>query len=227
MKTKVISFYSDVDGRTYYSDHAKRLIKNLDDLGIPHIIKEKPSKGSYRSNCLSKPRFILEMLNRERKPLVWLDIDSIVHKRLDVFDEFSEKSDIALAFPKLPTKEDPSIGVPKASPIYVNNTPKCLEFLYAWIEASEAIEKQQETLFDHEVLMKIFHKMITENTGVRMACLNNAYCVWPGIPVVGGEPIITMGLADGDSKAESLKKMGMNEAQILFQSPGNRFLVEQ
>jgi hypothetical protein len=225
MITPVISFYSDVDGRTYYSDHAKRLSKNLDDLSIPHIIREKKSKGSYRSNCLSKPRFILELLNEIRKPLVWLDIDSIVHKTLDVFDNFKDNVDVGMAFPKIPTKEDPTIGIPKASPIYVNNTPKALEFLYAWIEASERIEKEQDTLFDHEILMKIFEKILKENTGIRMACLSNAYCVWPGLAVTGGEPMITMGLADGESKAESLKKMGMNEAQILFQSPGNKFLV--
>jgi hypothetical protein len=227
MQTPVISFYSDIDGRTYYSDHAKRLIKNLDDLGIPHIIRGKKSKGSYRSNCLSKPRFILELLNEFRKPLVWLDIDSIVHKKLDIFDNFKENCDLGLAFQKIPTKEDPRISIPKASPIYVNNTPKCLEFLYAWIEASEAVEVQHETLFDHEILMQIFQKMISENTGIRMACLNNAYCVWPGIPTTGGEPIITMGLADGDSKINSLKKMGFDEKHIEFQSPGNKFLVDK
>jgi hypothetical protein len=37
--------------------------------------------------------------------------------------------------------------------------------------------------------------------------------------------MITMGLADGESKKESLKRMGMNDAQISFQSPGNKFLV--
>ena len=75
--------------------------------------------------------------------------------------------------------------------------------------------------------MQIFQKMISENTGIRMACLNNAYCVWPGIPTTGGEPIITMGLADGDSKINSLKKMGFDEKHIEFQSPGNKFLVDK
>ncbi len=147
MITPVISFYSDVDGRTYYSDHSKRLTKNLDNLGIPHIIREKKSKGSYRSNCLSKPRFILDMMNEFRKPLVWLDIDSIVHKSLDVFDEFKDKVDVGFAFPKVPTKEDPSIALPKASPIYVNYTPKTLEFMYAWIRSQERPSKPTCTLY--------------------------------------------------------------------------------
>jgi len=227
MKTPVISFYADVDSRTYYSDHAIRLKKNLDDLGVPNIIRHRPSKGSYRSNCLSKPRFILEMMNELRTPLVWLDVDSLVHKKLDVFDEFSDKVDLAMAFPKIPTKEDQSIGMPKASPIYLNQTPKAYEFVYAWIEASETLEKQANVAFDHEVLLKIFTKMLQENTGVRMAFLGNAYCVWPGVPIHGGEPVITMGLADGESKEQVLRNMGFDEHNIKFQSPGNKFLVQK
>ncbi|MFN9952753.1 MAG: hypothetical protein ACK55I_06615, partial [bacterium] len=94
-----------------------------------------PSKGSYRANCLAKPRYILERLNEYRKPLVWLDVDSIVHKELNVFDEFWDKVDIGMAFAKTPTQEDPSISFPKASPIYVNYNEKGLEFMYKWIEA--------------------------------------------------------------------------------------------
>jgi len=227
MNTPVISFYSDVDGRTYYSDHANRLVKKLTDLNIPHHIRGRKSKGNYRSNCLAKPRFILEMMNELRTPLIWLDVDSLVHKTLNVFDEFKDKVDIAMAFPKIPSKEDNSIGFPKASPIYLNQTPKAYEFIYAWLEASEYVEKNESTNFDHEILLKIFLKIMNENTGIRMAMLSNAYCVWPGVEVVGGEPIITMGLADSDSKIDVLRKMGFSEQSIAFQSPGNKFLVQK
>ena len=227
MKTPIISFYSDVDGRTYYSDHAKRMIKNLDSLGMKHYIREKKSKGSYRSNCLSKPRFILEMMNELRQPLIWIDIDSIIHKKLDVFDDFTDKCDIGLAFPKVPSKEDPSIGLPKASPIYLNHTPKAFEFIYEWINLSEHVEKNSNVMFDHEILLKIFMQITQQQSGIRMACLGNAYCVWPGLQVLGGEPMITMGLADGESKESVLKTMGFDDNSIRFQSPGNKFLVTQ
>ena len=50
MQTEVISFYSDIDGTTYYSDHAKRLKKQLEDFNVPHDIREKQSLGSYQKN---------------------------------------------------------------------------------------------------------------------------------------------------------------------------------
>ena len=36
MDTLLISFYSDIEDNTYYSDHARRLISECEDLEIPH-----------------------------------------------------------------------------------------------------------------------------------------------------------------------------------------------
>lgn len=225
MKTPVISFYSDVDGRTYYSDHAIRLSKNLNEFQISHYIREKKSLGSYRLNCLSKPRFILEMMNELRTPLIWLDVDSIVHQQLKVFDEFSEKVDLAFACQSLPTATNPTISLPKASPIYLNQTEKAYSFIYDWIEKSEFMANNSNLNFDHEILMHIFTEMIqNNNSNCRIAFLNNGYCIWPGSSYEG-EKYITMGLADVDSKKTSLKDMGISDEGIDFQSPGNKFLV--
>ena len=61
MKTLLVSFYSDIENRTYYSDHGKRLKESCESLGIPNDIREKESLGSYQDNCLSKPQFILDL----------------------------------------------------------------------------------------------------------------------------------------------------------------------
>ena len=86
MKTKIVSFYSDVDGGTYYSDHAVRLKKECEELGIPYDIQEKPSVGSYQKNCLSKPQYIYDKMKEMREPFVWLDVDSYLLKKPDIFD---------------------------------------------------------------------------------------------------------------------------------------------
>ena len=39
MKTDIVSFYSDIDDRTYYSDHARRFRINCNENNIPY--KEK------------------------------------------------------------------------------------------------------------------------------------------------------------------------------------------
>jgi len=50
-----------------------------------------------------------------------------------------------------------------------------------------------------------------------------AYCVWPGEDY-SGEKCITMGLADGVSKENTLKNMGFSEEEIKKQSIGNTFI---
>ena len=39
MNLEIVSFFSDVDGTTYYSDHAKRLIEECEKLNVTYDIK--------------------------------------------------------------------------------------------------------------------------------------------------------------------------------------------
>jgi hypothetical protein len=212
MQTEVISFFSDIDDKTYYSDHAKRLNQQLMGLNIPHDIRQKQSLGSYQKNCLSKPQFIYQMLVQKQKPVVWLDIDSDVRKSLNVFDQFTGNTDVAVAC------STNKLHAAKASPIYLDFNSKVLEFLQHWI----FIAKQMATngqWFDHEALIGILHTFY-QKEGFRMKFIGPEYCVWPGQE--NESSVIVMGLADVDSKKEALKKLGMSEDLIAWQSPGTR-----
>ena len=220
MKTPLVSFFSDIEGRTYYSDHAKRFIKNCRDLDMPFIVRELQSKGDYRLNCLSKPKFIYEMMKEINTPFVWMDIDSYMHKQLNVFDDFAANADIGMAFPKAPTKEDQTMSLPKASPIFVNNTAVAIEFLKKWVDAAEEVKSSNTPIFDHEILIALFVK---NTKAMRIACLPLGYCIWPGTEH-NGEKYITMGLADGESKASTLKQLGFSDELIAYQSVGSKFI---
>jgi hypothetical protein len=153
-------------------------------------------------------------------PFVWMDVDSIMHKQLNIFDELAKDCDLAFAFPKVPSKEDPSMALPKASPIFINNTAAAISFLWEWVEASEQILKTDVPVFDHEILVNLF---ITKLQKIRIGCLPGGYCIWPGTEFVG-EKYITMGLADGESKENTLKKLGFDDNMIKYQSVGNKFI---
>jgi hypothetical protein len=220
MKTPLVTFFADVDGRTYYSDHAKRFIKNCRDLDMPFILRELKSKGDYRMNCLSKPKFILDMMMEINVPFVWMDVDSIMHKQLNVFDDLVPNCDIGMAFPKIPTKDDPSIALPKASPIFINNTAAAIQFVRDWVDMADQVKKQGTPIFDHEILVQLFLNNIKK---LRIGCLPVGFCVWPGTEIQG-EKIITMGLADTPSKEKTLKELGFNEDAISKQMLGNKFV---
>ena len=215
MKTILVSFYSDIDESKYYSEHSKRLTKNCEELDIPYDIREKESLGDYQSNCLSKPQFLLDVLNELDKPIVWMDIDSILHKSLDLFDELSN-FDVAFA------SSNGLVSGAKASPIFLNNTDSAKEFLKYWIGNANAVLERKDKWFDHEVLFPLLNQFSHKSSPIQIAYLPPTYCVWPGHTTE--DTAITMGLADNESKKDGLRDMGMGEGHIEWQSTGNKFL---
>lgn len=218
MKTEIVSFYCDIDDRTYYSDHARRFRINCNENKIPHDIRELPSRGEYRLNCLAKPKFILDILMEKKKPIVWMDVDSIIHAELSVFDNLHEHCDIAFAYQGIPPNIN--VGMPKASPIYFTYSDIVIQFIKYWIEQCELNEKTEGTkVFDHEILMmkvvpQFFPKM-------KVGALGINYAIWPGTEVPEGmQKMITMGIADGKSKEKSLREMGLREDIIQYNLVG-------
>ena len=210
MKTLLISFYSDIEDKTYYSDHASRLKEECNTLGILNNIRWKESLGSYQLNCLSKPQFILDMLERFKQPLLWMDVDSQLHKPLDIFDQFDESVDMVVA-----TANGMLSGM-KASPLYFRNTDKAKEFINAWITTTKDILENDIGVFDHEPLFGLIPKYIKK---MNIHYVGPEYCIWPGH--TNENTYITMGLADAESKKESLRSLGMAEDLIEWQTPGD------
>jgi len=220
MKTEIVSFYCDIDNRTYYSDHSRRLRINCNENNIPHDIRELQSRGEYRLNCLAKPRFLLEVLKEKKKPFVWLDVDSLIHAELSIFDEMEDKCDIGLAYQGFPPHVNPHH--PKASPIYLTYKDIVIEFLEHWIYCCEQNEKNPGVkVFDHEILMS--DVLPTYIPQMKIGMLGMPYAIWPGSKIPENmKPMITMGIADGESKEKSLREMGLDEGTVKFNLVGNK-----
>lgn len=219
MQTEIVSFYCDIDDRTYYSDHARRFRINCNENKIPHDVRELKSRGGYRLNCLAKPKFILDVLLEKKKPFIWMDVDSIIHNELSIFDELEDKCDIAFAYQGLP----PHINYnsPKASPIYFTYRDIVIEFLKYWIEQCEENERTSGVkVFDHEILMaKVFPTFLPR---LRIGALGINYAIWPGTEIPEDmQKMITMGIADGASKEKSLREMGLPEHIVKYNLVGD------
>ena len=174
MKTEIISFYSDVDGTSYYSDCAKTLASQLTEFNIPHDIREKESLGSYQKNCLSKPQFIYSMLAEKKKPLLWLDVDSTLLKEPVVFDEFEDTTDIAYSCSSM----DQATVSLKASPLYFNYNNNVKSFLENWINLSDRLAAEGKW-FDHEALIGMM-QTYSQLENYSFKYVGPDYCVWPG-----------------------------------------------
>lgn len=122
----IISFFTN---DWEYPDHAVRLRRECQDLGIESHIVEIESTGSYRGNCSKKPQFILDSLQRFQRPLLWLDVDASILKypRELISDEIL-RYDIA-AIRKKPNLDHWYVGS-----MWFNYTPVTVEFMKQWCQ---------------------------------------------------------------------------------------------
>ena len=215
---KYVSFYADIDGDDYYSHHAQRISRELDNFGLEHYIVNKGSGGNYQGNCLSKPDFMVEMFDRLREPFVWLDIDTFMLKYPSGFDELLEMPvDIGFA------SSSGTMAGMKASPVFVNNTPAAYDFLKSWKWYANANAEADKPYFDHELLFKLIPR--TEGK-LEIGYLHGGYCLWPeGTPLVSAlenhtynDEVLRIGFSGSESKCEGLKKLGSTAEAIAIQT---------
>lgn len=135
---KVIAYYTDDQ---IYSQHARLLQKSLDKFGITYDI-ECIETTDWLTATAFKPAFILRKLESHREPLLYIDIDTIVHT--DIRDTLSAiDKDIAVHY--TPDNELLS-GV-----IYLRPTENTFLLLRLWSEAM----KSDPGTWDQKVLQKI------------------------------------------------------------------------
>lgn len=169
MKTKIISFYADLDKSTYYSDHAKKLEEQCKHFNIPHSIVELPSRGSYMLNCLAKPQFIKQMMEKYDCPLIWMDCDTELKQPFTIFDDITQ--DVGFA-----THTGCVSGI-KASPIFFNNTTNFTFIIDEWILACEEGLKKNQVELDHDALKHVVLPKIYDKISIFLIRKNyNDYC---------------------------------------------------
>jgi len=205
MSFKIISYFCDVDpGDTYYSDHAKMFMKNMDSLGMDYHVEEIYSMGSYRDNCLFKPRFILKCIEKFNCSVLWLDIDSYVHKKLDMFENID--SDIIFATNSI---DENGNFIPKASPVFINKTENGYNFIKKWNEKCDYYLNNDKKFFDHEIMLEVLKEEKLE-----IALFGYRFCLFADSNHPEPDPVITMGISSGPSKNQGLRDMGHNNQLI-------------
>lgn len=207
----MISYFCDVDASLYYEKCSVDLIKSLGHFGVPYEIEQLNSLGSYKLNCSRKPKYILDKLDEWDCPLLWLDIDTILLKSPDAFGVLSDDVDVVIS------SAIPNVAGIKASPLLFNNTDNAKSFLGTWVAEIDKNLTAGAELFDHEPLFGVVNEYMSK---INIEFVGGDYCVWPGEETES--TVMLMGLSDVNSKKDSLRKMGMTEDVIEWQSVGRR-----
>lgn len=131
-------------GDPYYARAGAALRARCDTLGIPLLIEGVADRGSYWRNTLQKPLFIRDMLDRLRRDLFWIDVDTNLHADHPAFH--AVKADLAVA------SHSGDISGVKASPIGFAYNARSLAFVTDWAETCRARLDSGEVDLDHDIL---------------------------------------------------------------------------
>ena len=155
MNVVFVSFYTRNSG---YEKEVKNLIASCQKLDLPIDIVAIDSEGRWDKNCAYKPRFLLEMLKKHQKPVVWIDADGIVLQKPVLFKTLT--CDIGVRILEDLPMDSPSKII--SNTIYVNHTQNSHLFLSLWEKkCHKLIQTQKEEVWDQEVFKHVLQKMKT------------------------------------------------------------------
>lgn len=120
-----VSYYTLNTG---YEQEIKNLTLSSKKLSLETDFVAIESKGSWEQNCCYKPQFLLEMLEKHKRPIVWIDADAVILKKPLFFD--SLECDIALRiYEDLPLEHPSKVNT---ATVYLRNTKQVKELLKLW-----------------------------------------------------------------------------------------------
>lgn len=125
----IITFYTP---NWKYGEYAAEIGKKCNQFGMEFYSKEYPSSENYLTHTRIKPRFVLETLLEFKRPVMWIDADASLHKRIDLFDS-EDVYDIGLNPKQIPDGRVWHVGT-----MYFNYTEKTLRLLELWNEQNES-----------------------------------------------------------------------------------------
>lgn len=185
MKPIIVSFYTD-DHK--YPKWAARLKAQCNALGLEHDIRQVKSERDWLKNTCKKPAFIAEMMDKHRRPIMWVDVDcSVLQEPTAVYGATED-----VGFVPMPKKSMRPwyVGV-----MWFNYTTEARNLVDRWVSATGDCS-------DHSAFFELGEA--GGLNGVRIRTLPAEYCS------VGGDlskVVILIGLSDWEVKHRQLAKL--------------------
>lgn len=161
----IVSFFSDPKGETYYSAHAKRMHAQLTSLGINSFeIHELGTTDSWVGNTRLKPQFILDMLEKHKRDILWLDVDSNVCKAP------AYKWDLSCDFAAPKFNEKSLIKPPlkiRSIAMWFNYTERTIKLVNDWVKSCSVDDGESS---DHRAISNLLY-----DDTIKMDFMPNTY----------------------------------------------------
>jgi hypothetical protein len=135
----IVGFYT---AGTRYEDEAARMAQSISLLELPKHLEEIPPEGSWLAAVRRKPAVLLDLRRRLRGPLLYVDVDAVVHT--DPWPYLrGYQGDVAVAGHKAQAII--------SGTILLADTPGAILFLEHWIAAQD----KDPTAWDQHALQQV------------------------------------------------------------------------
>ena len=190
MNYRLISFYSEPENGNYYTKSAESLKLRCKKLGIDCYIEHRPTAGSWVKNTRQKSAFVRECLERFDEPLLWVDVDSLVHSKPDLSGyqdvDFAGGPIVGFQSEHLPHLLIMGIC------LFFNNTKGALWLARNWEEVCN--RQPNENFGDHRLISNILDQSLKTRLPFTWRYLPETYAR-SNTSKIKTPPVISLGLA--------------------------------
>ena len=177
----IVSFYTPE-----YEKEAERFEKSVRRFGFETDIIRIPKRGTWLKTIYWRANFLLEMLEKHRRDIVWIDCDAEMCQYPELFDDFD--ADFGIHHALWVDREDEYLG----GTMYFKYSPQTLEFMKLWIRMNDQFPN--EVLSQHVLKKAIlkFSKETWKSVGCKLLMRNlpPTYCQIFDLMENAGKPVI-------------------------------------
>jgi len=151
-------------------DHVAKshLIPSLKRWNLRCDVQGLPSLGNWLSNVSLKPKFILDMLNKHKEDVVFLDADATIEQKPELLDNIPSEYDIAVHYLDWNTwygkgnKKELLSGT-----MFLRNNPKVKSLYEEWYKESKKYKRWEQLILED---------IIKERGDIKVYELPLSYC---------------------------------------------------
>lgn len=125
-----------------YPEHAMRLRRECEALGLQHYIHECKATGSWLGNTRLKAAYIYNTLKELKRPVLWIDVDGSIYRKPDEL-KLPVDTDFMGRHQRTGPRRTWHVGT-----LFFNYNEKVLDFLKAWKDMTEANTGTDEASFE-------------------------------------------------------------------------------
>lgn len=131
-----------------YKKEAEQLLKTMKQFDLEYDVQKVKDLGNWNKNTHYKPTFIREMLEKHKKPILYVDADARFQKYPDLIDKIIGSYDIAVHY-----KDDKEL---LTGTIFFDYNEKVLELIKEWEELCQ--EEDLIEIFEQKLLQDLLEK---------------------------------------------------------------------